>query len=71
MNFLWPTSLKTEPGLLARFGRVLHWLSIPMAVLLAHVGLSRPMSEWLTTEIWGAAATYLAGRGLRYLFAGE
>jgi hypothetical protein len=71
MNFFWPTRLKLAPGLLARLGRVLHWLSIPLAIFLAVLGLSRPVDEWLTTEIWGAVTAYLFGRGLRYLLAGE
>lgn len=71
MNFFWPTNLKAEPGIVARLGRVLHWLSIPLAIFIAYLGLRRPPEEWLTTELWGAIIAYLFGRGLRYLLAGE
>jgi hypothetical protein len=70
-NFFWPERFLEAPDIVARLGRAVHWLSIPAALLLICMGLSRPMHEWLTTEIWGAVSAYLIGRLLRYLLAGE
>ena len=34
LNFFWPTKLNPVPNTLTRFGRVLHWLAIAVAVLI-------------------------------------
>jgi hypothetical protein len=34
LQFFWPSKLKAEPGVLTRFGRVLHWIGTGLSVLL-------------------------------------
>ena len=34
MRFLWPTKLNPEPGVLTRFGRVLHWIGTLLFILV-------------------------------------
>lgn len=76
MSFFWPTNPKTDPGVLARAGRVLHWTALAFALALAATGLASfnsagtdPALGWLCLAL--AAAFTLAGRGLRYILAGE
>lgn len=39
MSLLWPTRLKAETTVLVRLGRVLHWLSIALAVVVGLLGI--------------------------------
>ena len=78
MNLLWPVHRNSMPGAIARFGRILHWVSILVAAL------------WTLGCMWGfgtgsqnvgvgdivlvfamAAVIYVAGRGARYVLSGE
>lgn len=78
MNFLWPAELNPDPGVIGRLGRVLHWVGVLFGLLVAGVvwfsfsqmdGTDLPP---LAAGCVAAAAFFaMAGRGLRYIFAGE
>jgi len=74
--FLWPTKIKAEPGGIARFGRVLHWLFVAIAAafviggavyLFAGIGWEGP----LASMFFGGGGFFLFARALRYILAGE
>jgi hypothetical protein len=72
LNFFWPTAPVYDPGILGRLGRLVHWLAILLWIALlafALFGLTSTDSRFA----WGliGVAVALAGRGLRYVMAGE
>lgn len=77
MNFFWPTEPDPDPGILARLGRVLHWLSIALGAFFVAGGLAIVLVDGLHEFsggfgfVLGGVMVALAGRGLRYILAGE
>lgn len=83
LRFLWPTLLNQSPGVLARFGRVLHWLATfgtgALLILgaIASTTLATGYSTWdslgpgLLLALAVAIGLYFTGRALRYIFSGE
>lgn len=76
--FLWPVSLKANPGCLGRLGRVLHWaISAGAAVTLfaAVYTLAIAQTEYGPRDALGMAAAsigiFVFGRALRYVLAAE
>jgi hypothetical protein len=76
MNLFWPSEdrIQQSPGLLARLGRVVHYL----AALLAAAVLVAAAGALIVDGAASAAAIAIAsllllllGRGLRYVLAGE
>lgn len=84
MGFFWPDAIiEPAPSPLARAGRVLHWVSLIFAVAPASLGayllwqwFALPDQDSFVVAMSAACfgmglATGLAGRGLRYILAGE
>jgi hypothetical protein len=81
MGMFWPDHIDPAPGILGRLGRFLHWVAMVIAAIIVVGGIAiiiisnSPGPEWLFgggALILGIAlVVYFAGRGLRYLFAGE
>jgi hypothetical protein len=76
MSFFWPMKPKTDPGVLGRLGRLLHWIFLACAAFL--IGLNA--YPWLAgtdtsgeAPVWTilGAIIFLLGRGVRYVLAGE
>lgn len=67
---IWPkyTKIGATPGV--RIGRLLHWCGLGLGAVLLFVEISEGQSGFLFGFI-GFAICALAGRALRYLFAGE
>lgn len=72
MKWLWPRHSHTETTALIRFGRVLHWASIAIAILVALIGLGDFgfSLEGFVYVAW-AFVTAVIGCGFRYILAGE
>jgi hypothetical protein len=73
MSFFWPTTLNPDPGALARFGRVLHWLGIITGLGCCALGLvivsmveDPDYSEFLPTCAGLLLFFAQGGRGLRH-----
>ena len=71
MGFFWPLKLKAEPSALGRFGRVLHWLGIAIAVAWLWVGVTTESEGDLSFAASMGAGFYMTGRALRYILSGE
>ena len=79
MKWLWPQKLRdVETTLAIRLGRVLHWAAIAFAAVLwlgEFVGVV--FGYWSSSQfvigmvILVGLAVFMAGRGLRYIFANE
>jgi hypothetical protein len=81
--FFWPTNVKPNPGVIARFGRVLHWLATIIAIAVVLAGLwayftwePTPYSQKRPLDVVGGTMLgsmigYFFGRALRYIFSGE
>lgn len=78
-SLLWPTTLKAEPTVLTRTGRVLHWTATGLASLFlllipAIATNGDPVDQNIVGFVFaGAWATglFLVGRALRYILSGE
>lgn len=74
MSFFWPTTLKSEPGVLGRAGRVLHWTGLLFGApwIAIALGVAVQDGDWgaLFLALVGVPFA-LGGRGLRYILAGE
>ena len=82
MGFLIPAA-RPNPGLLGRFGRLVHWTALGIVVLILLRAIFAvsvftpipPNAPWpgFPREGWLGLAALLAsvGRAARYLFAGE
>lgn len=84
MSFFWPTNIKPAPGAVARLGRVLHWISLLLAIAALVTGVVSVQSQasyqvlsfhlfWNTMGpvFMAAVGIALFGRGLRYILSGE
>lgn len=74
MSFLWPTTLNSDPGVLGRAGRVLHWTGLILAApwVALGVGLAFQDNGWNNLGLALVGVPFaLGGRGLRYILAGE
>lgn len=75
-NFLWPARLKAQPGGVARFGRVLHWLFAMGALAFVissgfAIFVYEDMTAAVALPVFGGGSCLLVGRALRYILAGE
>jgi len=53
MQFFWPSKLKSEPGVLTRFGRVLHWVGTGLTLLLlvgAAIGFGMAVYQFIRND---------------------
>lgn len=80
MRFLWPNRLNPSPGVLTRFGRVLHWTGVAMGVgfclmwvITSTTMAAYPYTQWsyIAVGVLGGFFSAMAGRALRYIFSGE
>jgi hypothetical protein len=75
LNIFWPTDPEYSPGCIGRLGRVLHWSFTAIGVVLLGVGFSVIDPVYLNSESLMAfgfsAASFVVGRIIRYVMAGE
>lgn len=74
--FVWPTYTNPSPGIVARFGRVIHWFGVllfAVAGAFAIYSIFAPdMNRWsVPVSLIYGAVIYLPFRGARYILAGE
>lgn len=75
-NLAWPEYVSPNPSGIARFGRFLHWISVPPAILFSGTGLyaamtvSEPNPSYYLLALVGLPIL-LAGRGARYILSNE
>ncbi|WGF88281.1 hypothetical protein [Marinivivus vitaminiproducens] len=77
-SIVWPKRRNPNPGALARFGRLVHWIATCVAMLSAIGGLAliggadddmRPFAA-VVAGLW-VVSTYALGRGIRYVLSAE
>lgn len=74
MNWLWPHVINPSQGFFGRLGRLAHWAGILLAVgcaLVPFFTYGGPDLQTFAAAFGFGAFFYMAGRGVRYLFAGE
>lgn len=75
MSLIWPSRTVSDPSALARLGRLLHWVAALIGAPIFLIGLYRiiagPEREGFVFNLVLGALIYFAGRGLRFLLAGE
>lgn len=80
MSLFWPKAIVSEPGPFGRAGRLIHWTALVVATLCVAAALA-DASQGTTDEGDGmisliffgglGVVIYFAGRGMRYILAGE
>ena len=74
-NLFWPRALSPHVGAGGMLGRSIHWLGVTLAVASLVTALGCAIDGWALPVAGGLAAAALAmalaGRGVRYLLAGE
>lgn len=75
MRFFWPTKLNPNPGVLTRFGRVLHWIAAVVAAITISIciytglqGLSAMLTEAPRQMYPGETYSYLMYPGRDQVF---
>lgn len=68
MSFFWPTSPNPAIGPFGRFGRLVHWAAILLALFF---GLMFSDGGSYATGVTIGVAIAMIGRGLRYVLAAE
>lgn len=76
MSWFWPDKVREDAGVVARAGRVLHWISIVIAVAICALYWAIAFEsgiDWGLQTGFGATAVVVAllGRGARYILSGE
>ncbi len=75
-GFFWPTQVQAAPTIVARLGRFLHWagivLAAPFVAVTVLIAITEPSGDYgYFIALLLAAPVYMAGRGARYVLAGE
>lgn len=68
-NFLWPTYTASEPRLLQRIGRVLHWSIVATTPLLFFV-VQGGMGD-VALALFVSTLVVVTGRAVRYILSAE
>jgi len=72
MSLLWPSRTATNPSVIGRLGRLVHWIAAPLGALLFLAGIvSLFRSEPDYFLIGVGLFIFAAGRAVRYLLASE
>lgn len=79
MNFFWPQSLRENPSLIGRLGRVAHWIGLAyaagIALFVGYLMATNPEPSFilagLAAGLGGGLFFASLGRLVRYVLAGE
>lgn len=74
MSLIWPRRIGANPSIFGRLGRLVFWIATVLAVLLAvgtTIGIFTAPDIAAVFNYSAAVVLFLAGRGVRYLLAGE
>lgn len=72
MSLIWPSRVTPDPSPVGRIGRLAHYASFVPAAYMLWVGFGYdPEPDTTPIIVTFAVMTYLTGRGLRWVMAGE